>query len=379
MSLIKKYKPETYDDIVGNNKKYKTIEKEILENKVNKYIITGKSSLGKTSFVEIFCKKNKYLLIKKSIEEEFDENLFLFNFFQKKVVLIDDIILTNLKYKEKTKVTNKIKKLIEIVNKHKRTLIIIISDKNIKDFKKINNSKIITLRKYKDDILINHIKKVCDNENIKYSQETYQQIFEKIINVSKGNMNKIYLNIETLLTNNKKTIRFNEKTRNKIDNRKEDIKINDSFELFSKTFYKFDLNNSEELFFKEQLYFSEPFLVSNHIRENYIKLSSSKYKEDSLDYINTISYSLSNGDIIDRKVHEKQLYNLSKYSTYMNGIIPMYHLQGKYKCFFNFPSIVNKDNNILNSINKITKLRQEKELFNYTLDEIIMINNEKLF
>lgn len=378
MSLIDKYKPKTYDDIIGNNKKYKSIEKELLENKKNKFIITGKSSLGKTSFIEIFCKKNKYSLIKKSIEEEINEDIFLFNFFQKKLVLIDDIILTNLKYKDKTKVITKIKNIIELINKYKKTLIVIISDKNIKEFKKINDSTIINLRKYKNDILIKHIKYVCDNENIKYSSETYEKIFDNIITVSNGNINKIYLNIETLLTNKKKTIRFNEKTRNNINNRKEDIKINDSFELFNKTFHNFDLNDIDELSFKEQLYYSEPFLVSNHIRENYIKLTSYKYKNKSLPIINEISESLGNGDIIDKKINESQLFNLSKYSTYSNGILPISYLQGKYNCFFNFPSIINKDNSILNNTKKKIKEKIDKNLLNLQLYEFDYLKKNNL-
>lgn len=381
MSLIEKYKPKNYDDIIGNNKKYKTIEKDILNNDINKYVINGKSNLGKTNFVEIFSKKNNYKLLKYSIEDDIEDDIFSINFFIKKLILIDDIIFENIKYTEKNKIINKIKKIIDLINKIKKSkniLIIIISDKNIKEFKKINDVCIINLRKYNNDILINHIKKICENENIKISTDTYEKTFNRIIEVSNGNINKIYLNIETLLTNGKKTLRFNEKTRNNIDNRKEDNKINDSFKILSNTFKPFDINNNIDLHNKEQLYYSESFLVESNIRENYIKLSSFKYKKNNLDIINKISHSLSDGDIINNIVNNKQLFILSKYSTFLNGIIPMYLLQDNYKCFFNFPNIINQDNSIINNNKKMLKEKKDKSLFNFNLYEIDYLNKNKL-
>ena len=40
---------------IGNEKKYQQLEKDIIKNKFKgKYLIYGKSSLGKTSFINVF-------------------------------------------------------------------------------------------------------------------------------------------------------------------------------------------------------------------------------------------------------------------------------------------------------------------------------------
>jgi len=372
MSFINRYKPKTYNEIIGNNKRYISIEKEILEGERNKFIITGKKSLGKTTFVEIFSKKNNYKLFKYSIDDNLDENIFQYSFFIKKIILIDDIKLNNIKYKDKNKIITKIKNITSIINKVKNVIIILISDKNIKEFKKIEDVVIFNIRKYKNELLVKHIKHICNNENIKYSNETYEKIFQKIIDISDENIEKIYINIETLLMKNKKTIKFNEKTREKIKNREQDKKVNDSFILMNKVFENFNINNIKELNEKEQLYYNEPFIVSSHLRENYIKLS--KYSKNNINIIKNISENLCDGDIINKFIDEKQRYELSKYSTYMNGIVPMYYLQGKYKCFFTFPSVINKDNNILNNYKKL----QGDEYKNLTLYEKNYLKKNKI-
>lgn len=379
MSFIQKYKPTTYDEIIGNNKKYKELEKEILKNPKKKYLIIGKSNLGKTTFINIFCKNNKYKLVNFNIDkiDDNDNSIFSYNLFIKKLVLID-IRLTNLSYNEKTKMIKKINKLIEVINKIKNTLIVIICDKNIKEYKKIKDSNINNFRMYKNDILKKHIKMIFDKEQIKYSDTTYEQIFETIIESSYGNIEKIYLNIETLMLNNKKTIRFNEKMRTNIKNTKEDIFINDTMDILNKSFQEFNLNDKEELSNKESFYYNEPFLVSSNIRENYIKLSSYKYKKNALENIDEISNTLADGDIIDTYINNSQNYSIAPYANYLNYVIPSYYLQGKYKTFFNFPSIVNKDNKILNNNKKIKKLKEDEKYHNFTGEDIHYINEFKL-
>lgn len=381
MSFIEKYKPKTYDDIIGNNKKYKDLAKEIKKNPKIKYLIVGKSNLAKTSFVHIFAKENKYKVVEINIDkiDEINTDIFSFNIFMKKLVLIDNIKLTNLSYNDKTKLMKKIKSLIDILNTVKNTLIILISDKNIKEYKKINNANIINLRMYKQEILQKHLKMIFDKEEIKYSDTTYEQIFQSIIENANGNIEKIYLNVETLMLNNKKTVRFNEKTRTKIKNSTGDKFINDTFDLLNKSFKEFDLNNREDLGRKESFYYNEPFIVGSNIRENYIKLSSYKYKKNALDKIDEISNFLSDGDIINTQISNTQNYSLSQYGNYLNYVIPSYYLQGKYKTFFNFPSVIAKDNKVLNNEKKINKLRKDDErLFHFNASDINYINENKL-
>lgn len=377
MSFIEKYNPKKYEDIIGNNKKYIELEKNILKNNKNKYLIIGKNNLGKTTFIKIFSKKNNYKLINVNINQidKIDKNIFSYNFFMKKIILIDNIRFTNISYNEKTKLIKNINNLINILNNVNNILIVIISDKNIKEFKKIKNININNFKKYKKDTLKKHIKKVFDNEKIKYSSETYDNIFEELIEKSNENINKIYLNIEAYMLNNKKTIRYNEKTRNNIKKSENDTCINDTFELLNSTFKKFDINNIEELNKKENLYYNEPFIVNSNIRENYIKLSNYKHK-NNIDIINNIADSLSNGDIINKKMEHKKDYSLLKYCNYFNSIIPLYYLNGKYNMFFNFPSNINKDNKIINNNKKMSTIKKQNDkYYNLNLYEINYINN----
>lgn len=381
MSFIEKYKPKTYDDIIGNNKKYKELAKEIKGNPKNKYLLIGKSNLGKTSFINIFAKENKYKIINVNINQidDINSDIFSYNIFMKKLVLIDNVKLTNLSYNAKSKFIKKINKLIELLNNTKNTLIIIISDKNIKEYKKIKDAKIHNFRMYKETLLQKHLKNIFDNENIKYSNTTYEQIFQNIIENANKNIEKIYLNIETLMLNNKKTIRYNEKTRTNIKNTTGDEFINDTFDLLNKSFKNFNINDITELSNKESFYYNEQFIVGANIRENYIKLSSYKYKKNALSKINEINDFLTEGDIISRQISNTQNYSLYPYDNYMNYIIPAYYLQGKYNTFFNFPSVISKDNKILNAQKKIKTLRKNNNiLFNYSPEDIHYINELKL-
>lgn len=379
MSFIEKYKPQNYDEIIGNNKKYKELEKQMIKDPKKKYLILGKSNLCKSTFIDIFSKKNKYKIISIDIEkiDDIDIDIFTYNVFIKKLILIDDIKLTNLSYKDKAKKMKKIKKLINIINSVTNTLIIIIGDKNIKEYKKIKDVSINTIRMYKIDYLQKHIKMIFDKEKIKYSETTYMKLIDNIIENSNKNIKKIYLNIETFLLNNKKTLRFNEKTRDKIKKTKKDNFVNDTFDLLNQSFKEYDINNREDLMDRESFYYNEPFIVGGNIRENYIKLSS--YKKNPLEKIDIISESLSDGDIISLQVNTKKDYSISMYQTYLNFIIPTYYLQGKYKTFFNFPSIIGKDNKVMNSSKKIEKIKKENiSYFNYNNEDIIYIRDMKL-
>ena len=376
MSLIEKYKPKTYDEIIGNNKKYKELEKKILKNPKQKYLIIGKSNLGKSIFVDIFSKNNKYKILKININEidNINKDIFSYNIFIKKLVLIDNIKLKNLSYKDKSKTITKIKKLIDIINNIKNTLIILISDKNIKEYKKIKDVDINNFRMYRKNLLQKQIKLIFDTENIKYSDTTYEKIIDNIIENSNNNIEKIYLNIETFMLNNKKTIRYNEKTREKIKKTKKDNFVNDTIDILNQTFKNFDINDINDLSDRESFYYNEPFIIMSNVRENYIKLSS--YNKKPLEKIKNISNYLSDGDIINKQVNTRKDYSISKYETYLNFLIPTYYLQGKYKTFFNFPSIVNKDNKIINSYKNIKK--NNINYFNYKKEDLIYLENIKI-
>ena len=89
MSLLTKYIPTELNQIIGNEKKYKELENDIIKNKFKgKFLLHGKSSLGKTSFVEIISKKYKHILKKINVLD-IDDHIDLFNhsLFIKKIIL----------------------------------------------------------------------------------------------------------------------------------------------------------------------------------------------------------------------------------------------------------------------------------------------------
>ena len=358
MTLLKKYIPKELNQIIGNEKKYQQLEKDIVKNKFRgKYLIHGKSSLGKTSFVNVFSIKYKYIITKINILN-IDFDLFHYSFFVKKIILIDKIYTVNLKQNQKKKIINNIKKLYDILNNDKQNLIILIADNKLSEFKKIKDLNIYSLRKFNDKKLHPFIENIFIKEKIKYSLKTKEQIFDNLIKHSNSNITKIFLNIDAFILNNKKTIRDNEKNRNKIINSNQDIFINDTYDILKHTFKDFDLNNPNDRMIKENLYYNEPFMVSNNIHENYINLINMKFKKDKLDKLSEVSNNLCDGDIIDYKMQQKKDYSLFPSVNYMNNIIPVYTLKGKYKTFFHFPSVVSKNTKILNNNKKMIELKK---------------------
>jgi len=360
MTLLNKYIPTELNQIIGNEKKYQQLEKDIIKNKFKgKYLLHGKSSLGKTTFVNIISKKYKHILKKINILDiEKSVDLFHYSFFIKKILLIDEIYTTNLKPNEKKKITSNVKKLYDILNNDKKNLIILIADSKISEFKKIKDLNIYPLRKFNDKKLHPFIENIFIKEKIKYSNETKEQIFNNLITHSNSNITKIFLNIDAFILNNKKTIRDNEKNRNKIINSNQDVFINDTYDVLKHTFKDFDLNNSNDRMIKENLYYNEPFMVSNNIHQNYIKLINIKFRKNKLDKLYEVSNSLCDGDLIELKLQQKKDYSLYPYSNYLNNIIPVYTLKGKYKTFFHYPAVVSKNTKILNNNKKMIELKK---------------------
>jgi hypothetical protein len=360
MTLLNKYIPTELNQIIGNEKKFQQLEKDIIKNKFKgKYLLHGKSSLGKTSFVNIISKKYKHILKKINILDiEKSVDLFNYSFFIKKILLIDEINTANLKTNQKKKITTNVKKLNDILNNDKNNLIILIADTKISEFKKIKDLNIYPLRKFNDKKLHPFIENIFIKEKIKYSNETKEQIFNNLITHSNSNITKIFLNIDAFILNNKKTIRDNEKNRNKIINSNQDVFINDTYDVLKQTFKDFDLNDPNDRMIKENLYYNEPFMVSNNIHQNYIKLINMKYKKDKLDKLTEVSSSLCDGDLIQKKLEQKKDYSLYPYSNYLNNIIPVYTLKGRYKTFFHFPAVVSKNTKILNNNKKLIELKK---------------------
>jgi len=361
MSLLNKYNPTKLNQIIGNENKYKELESDIIKNKFKgKFLLHGKSSLGKTSFVEIISKKYKHILKKINVLD-IEDHIDLFNnsLFIKKIILIDEINTINLKVNQKKKIISCIKILCDILNKDSKNIIILISDTKLTQFAKIKDLKIYQFRKFNNNKLHSYIENIFINEKIKYSIETKTEIFDNLILNSESNITKIFLNIDTFFINNKKTIRNNEKNRNRIKNSNQDVFINDTYDILKQTFSYFDINNNDQLILKESLYYNEPFIVSNNIHDNYIKLINMKFKpNDRIDKLCKVSNELCDGDIIDHKLQLNKDFSLYPYVNYMNNIIPVNTLKGKYKTFFNFPSVVSKNTKILNNKKKMIDIKK---------------------
>ena len=382
MSLLTKYIPTELNQIIGNEKKYKELENDIIKNKFKgKFLLHGKSSLGKTSFVEIISKKYKHILKKINVLD-IEDHIDLFNnsLFIKKIILIDEINTSNLKVNQKKKIVSSVKKLCDVLNNDNNNLIILIGDNKLTQFKKIKSLNIYQFRKFHKKKLHSYIEKIFINEKIKYSLETKEQIFDNLIVNSDSNITKIFINIDTFFLNNKKTIRNNEKNRNRTKDNNKDTFVNDTYDILKQTFKDFDMNDTNQLMLKENLYYSEPFMVSNNIHENYIKLINMKYKPNQrLEKLCQVSEELCDGDIMNQKLQSSKNFSLYPYANYMNNIIPVNTLKGKYKTFFHFPSVVSKNTKIINNLKKIGDITKSSypNISNCDLSLIKQITKDK--
>ena len=143
MSLLEKYIPTNFKEIIGNKTIYERLQKDLKKSKYKgKYLLAGKVGTGKTSFVKLVAKLKKWKI--KEIKmadistrgEGKEKNMDIKMLFKKsivpKVILVDDVDIGTNKTSIRNGIESKVKMLKNYMNKDRNNLIFIISTENKK-------------------------------------------------------------------------------------------------------------------------------------------------------------------------------------------------------------------------------------------------------
>lgn len=208
---IEKYRPKTFENVIGQDKNIEIL-KNLLKNKSLPHLLFhGNSGVGKTStisaIVDYIYGKNKAFMVMKldasddrginSVRDEikgFAEKMTIFNKGIKLIILDEaDSMTFDAQFA--------LRRIIEKYSDNTRfCLICNYENKIIKPIK----SRCVNIRFYpvKNEIIIQKLKSICENENIKYTSNGLHTISR----ISNGDMRKA-INILQSLYSQKKTIK----------------------------------------------------------------------------------------------------------------------------------------------------------------------------
>ena len=286
MSLLKKYKPNTPSDIIGNKKVYDKLTNDLKKNKHKGiYVISGPPGTGKTSFVETYCKKNKYKLIKPDHTEITTKHVV--KTFMKKSLLIEIPILNKKAV---------IKKAMVLLRKSYVVVFIIVPEYKSTLFKGSNSYKTKSLTQ-KD--IIPMLNNIIKEEGITFSNDI---IKKKLIESSSNDIRQLITNFEFLVSN-KKNIKYTKNTLIILESSKNnDIYKDNIYE----NIYKGDCHRRASVFFSDQ------FIVQNVIYENTPRMQT------NIENITDMYESICDADILTDIQNKKQDYSLMPIINYMN-------------------------------------------------------------
>ena len=380
MSLLEKYTPKNFKEIVGNKTTYDKLQKDLKKSKYKgKYLLAGKPGTGKTSFVNLIAKLKKWKIkdikvadiTSKGEGKNEDVRALFKKSIVPKVILIDDVDIATNKTGIRNGIESKIKVLKKYMNKDRNNLIFIISTENKKSlFKDIVGLKTFTTKKIQNVTLEKYVKKIIKEEKIKLSEKTGDKVIKKIVHGGDSNIRKILMNLEMLLTGKKK-IAYTEESKKIIKKNINDITFPSLYEFLGESLKTCNMNDPESLEAKEKLFYSESFILPAAVYEYYLKCENTKHTKD-IDLINEIIESVADGDILDEGRKDCD-FSVMKYVNYASFMKPT-QLCGKPKTQLFFPSNVSKTKKI-NNHNKIASNFKmiNTQTANYLKDDFMML------
>lgn len=266
--LVNKLKPDNFNNYIGNL----SIRKKILDtlnknNNTGLYYIYGLSGIGKTLFIELFCKENEIEV--QHLDITFKEDIKDIKKQLKVPSLIPVCyIIKNIDLKRKNgtyKNTKFINFLNEKSDKIKNNLVFLTGNDN-KVHKKIKNVEGFNFRKVQSKVILKKLKEIMIEKNFTVSDKT-DDILLKIIEDSKCDIRTSIQIIEMMNISNKDKTKIL-KTRNNFNFIK-NYKIEREQELFKS--FGMIYNNKVSNLEKEKLYYNQPLLLPMAMYENYLK------------------------------------------------------------------------------------------------------------
>lgn len=367
MNYLEKYKPETYKNIIGNKTTYDKLLKDLKKSKYRgKYLLSGKSGTGRTTFVKILSKEKKFKIQEIKINDistrgESTNNSLRIIFKKSiipKIILIDDIDLATNLTSIRNSVESKLKKLKELINKDKTNLIFIISTENKKSiFKEYNKLKTFVFKKNREDTIIKYILNIIKQEGLKISEKTGETLIEKIVKNADCNIRKILTDLNMLTLKTSK-ISFTEKTKETLQNNKKDKSFKDMYDFLGASLKPYTNKNDNTYEEKSKMYYTDSFLLSAATYEYYLKGENVK-NTTNIDLIYESIDSIVDGDVLENSRRDAD-FSLMPYIGHLSFIKPN-QLTGKPKTQLFFPANVSQTNKVLNNRKKIIKLGKEFE------------------
>ena len=379
MYLIEKYKPKSYNEIIGNKTPINNLLKDLKKNKYKGcYLLSGQSGGGKTTLVELISKEKKWKIqnvnmidintrgeTKDSIRYIFKKSIV------KKIILVDDIDLATNTSGLRNPTETRLKKLTEFINKDRFNLIFLVSTENkTAIFKKINNLKTYNFQKNRDTTLEKFAGKIFKEEGIILSEKTGKTIIQKLVENTNSNVRKLIQDIELFISINKdkKSVKYSNKNKITIEGNKKDTTFKNIYDLMGCIFKTKNMNDNNEILQKESIYYNDSFLVPAVVFEHYPKGVNCK----DLSILDDASETIADGDILNTS----NPGNFSKmpYVNYVSYIIPT-QLVGKVKTQMFFPANVSKNTKVKNNKKKLNAEREKRpELFSYNDMDIGLIH-----
>lgn len=385
MSLLERYCPTNFKEIVGNKKVYENILKDLEKSKYKgKYLLYGKRGTGKTNFVKILSKLKKMKITEVkmidiqtrgttnegSSNEKNTKIKYLFKkSIRKKIILIDGVDLATNVSSLKNPIESKLKVLSKFINKDKNNLIFIISTENKKSiFKQYDNLKSFGLKKIMDKTLVKFVKNVLKKENKELSEKTGDTFIKKLVKNSESNIRKILMDLD-LLTQDKKKVKFSENNKQLLGKNTNDKTYNNIYELMSASLKPCDMNNPENLQLKENIYWADTFMVGAASFEYYLKGENCK---NDVNILNKIASSIADGDVLNGMRRDCD-FSINKYIAYSEYMKPT-QLMGKVKSQIFFPSNVSKQNKVRNNRKKLAAIKStNSKVMDYTYNEFMYL------
>lgn len=380
MNLVERFYPKNINSIVGNEKIYKKLLNDIIKSKKKgKYLLHGNNGTGKTTFVKLLSKKFKIKIQEIDINDiQIDENI---KFHFKKTIIKKIILIDNVDLKVKG-IETKMKKLKDYININNNNLIFIISNENKKSvFKSYEKLKTYKFKLLESEIIINFLKEILKELNHKLTNKNPDKLLEKIVKKGNNNIRKILLNLDILLSGQKKLLNTN-KNNQMIKNNINDKTYDSIYKLISNSLIPYKENDLESYINKEKIFYHDPFLIGNSVFESYLKGENLNNKIDNnnkrenliksynnLCKIEEITLSLEDGDYMN---NDRNCFFLTTYISNNSFIKPL-QISGKMKGPHFFPSNVSKDNKILNNKNKILSLKKDIRIKDYITDDFMYL------